>query len=87
MESRKETWPAVCSLALAGILYEAVGPERPTCLYAHHDLEFPGNLEYLEELKRCGFAAQVVRPFLEYFDLMDRGIGFLAPRYRGGTMR
>lgn len=65
------------SLALAAMLYEAVGPERPTCLYAHHDLEFPGNLEYLEELHRRGFAAQVVRPFLEYFDLMDRGIEFL----------
>jgi 3'-phosphoadenosine 5'-phosphosulfate sulfotransferase (PAPS reductase)/FAD synthetase len=65
------------SLALAAMLYEAVEPERPTCLYVHHDLEFPGNLEYLEQLKSRGFAAQVLRPFLEYFDLMDRGMGFL----------
>lgn len=65
------------SLALAAMLYEAVEPERPTCLYAHHDLEFPVNLEYLEQLKERGFAAQVVRPFLEYFELMERGIGFL----------
>jgi len=90
IQSLREIWPKLegrhpfigfstgkDSLALAAMLYEAVGPERPTCLYAHHDLEFPGNLEYLEELKRRGFAAQVVRPFLEYFDLMDRGIGFL----------
>ncbi len=65
------------SLALAAMLYEAAEPERPACLYAHHDLEFSGNLDYLEELKRRGFAAQVVRPYLEYFELMDRGIGFL----------
>jgi 3'-phosphoadenosine 5'-phosphosulfate sulfotransferase (PAPS reductase)/FAD synthetase len=90
IQSLREIWPKIegklrfvgfstgkDSLALAAMLYEAVGPERPACLYAHHDLEFPGNLEYLEELKRRGFAAQVVRPFLEYFDLMDRGIGFL----------
>ena len=65
------------SLALAAMLYEAVAPDRPQCLYAHHDLEFPGNLEYLEELSGRGFVVTVVRPFLEYFDLTERGIGFL----------
>jgi len=65
------------SLALAAMLYEAVEPERPTCLYVHHDLEFPGNLDYLEHLKANGFFVKTLRPFLEYFELMDRGIGFL----------
>ena len=65
------------SLALAALLYEAVEPEKPTCLYAHHNLEFSCNLEYLEELKEFGFAVQTVSPFLDYFELMERGIGFL----------
>jgi hypothetical protein len=56
--------------------YEAVGPERPACLYVHHNLEFPGNLAYLEELKEHGFAITALAPFLGYFELMDRGIGF-----------
>ena len=65
------------SLALAAMLYEAVEPERPTCLYVHHDLEFPDNLGYLEQLKTYGFAVTTLTPFLGYFELMDRGIGFL----------
>jgi len=65
------------SLAMAAMLYEAVEPEKPICLYSHHNLEFPGNLDYLEELRSRGFVVEVVRPFLEYFDLMERGIGFL----------
>jgi len=65
------------SLAMAAMLYEAVAPEKPICLYSHHELEFPGNLEYLKELRARGFAVTVVNPFLEYFELMDRGIGFL----------
>ena len=65
------------SLALAAMLYEAVEPERPTCLYVHHDLEFSSNLDYLEQLKGHGFAATTLVPFLGYFELMDRGIGFL----------
>lgn len=65
------------SLALAAMLYEAVAPERPQCLYAHHDLEFPCNVEYLQELRERGFAVEVVKPFLEYFELIQRGIGFL----------
>jgi len=65
------------SLALAAMMYEALESERPPCLYVHHELEFPGNLEYVEQLRDRGFAIQILRPFLEYFDLMDRGIGFL----------
>jgi|GEM_PF-3324414 len=65
------------SLALAAMMYEALESEKPPCLYVHHELEFPGNLEYVEQLKDRGFSIQILRPFLEYFDLMDRGIGFL----------
>lgn len=65
------------SLALAAMLYEAVEPEKPQCLYVHHDLEFQSNLEYLEELKEKGFNVQTLKPFLDYFELTDRGIGFL----------
>ncbi len=65
------------SLAMTAMLYEAVGPEKPVCLYSHHALEFPSNLEYLEELKDHGFVVSVVNPFLGYFDLMERGISFL----------
>jgi len=65
------------SLAMAAILYEAVDSQQPICLYSHHSLEFSSNLEYLDELKNRGFAVDVVNPFLEYFDLMERGIGFL----------
>ena len=62
---------------MTAMLYEAVAPEKPICLYSHHGLEFPVNLEYLEELRHRGFAIKIVNPFLEYFDLMERGIGFL----------
>ena len=65
------------SLALAAMLYEAVDPCKPICLYSHHNLEFPVNLEYLEQLRAAGFKVEVVKPFLGYFDLMERGIGFL----------
>lgn len=65
------------SLALAAMLYEAVEPERPACLYVHHNLEFQSNLAYLEQLKARGFAVTTLAPFLGYFELMDRGIGFL----------
>jgi len=65
------------SLALTAMLYEAVGEDRPACLYAHHELEFPDNLDYLKELEDSGFAIEARRPFLEYFELMERGIGFL----------
>ena len=57
--------------------YEALEPARPTCLYAHHDMEFPSNLEYLERLKERGFAVEMVHPFLSYFELIERGIGFV----------
>jgi len=30
--------------------YEALESARPTCLCAHHDMEFPSNLEYSERL-------------------------------------
>jgi 3'-phosphoadenosine 5'-phosphosulfate sulfotransferase (PAPS reductase)/FAD synthetase len=65
------------SLALAAMLYEAVQAEEPICLYAHHNLEFPTNLEYLDELGTRGFRVEVVEPFLGFFELMERGIGFL----------
>jgi hypothetical protein len=38
---------------------------------------FPKNLDYLAELKGRGFAVKALNPFLEYFELTDRGIGFL----------
>ena len=65
------------SLALAALLYEAIEPEAAPCLYAHHDLEFPSNVEYLAQLRGRGFAIEVLAPFLEYFELTERGIGFL----------
>ena len=65
------------SLALAAMLYEAVAPERPPCLYSHHDLEFPEYRQYAERMKEFGFAIEVVKPFLQYFELVERGIGFL----------
>jgi len=90
IRSMREVWPKLQgknpfvafstgkdSLAMAAMLYEAVEPDRPMCLYAHHGLEFPGNLDYLAELQARGFVVENVRPFLEYFELMERGIGFL----------
>jgi len=65
------------SLALAAIVYEALDPVRPICLYAHHDMEFPVNLEYLEQIRKRGFVVETVHPFLGYFELMDRGMGFI----------
>ena len=68
------------SLAMAAMLYEAVYPERPPCLYVHHDLEFPSNLDYLDRLRSHGFETEVLSPFLSYFELTDRGIGFITLR-------
>lgn len=65
------------SLALAAMIYEAIEQDPPLCLYVHHKLEFATNLEYLEILKDKGFKVQVLKPFLEYFELMDRGIEFI----------
>jgi len=65
------------SLAMTAMLYEAVAPERSICLYSHHDLEFPLYLEYLEELRARGIRVETVRPFLGYFELMERGMGFV----------
>lgn len=62
---------------MTSMLYEAVGEERPVCLYSHHNLEFSSNLEYLEALKAKGFHIQTVHPFLEYFELIERGMGFV----------
>ena len=64
------------SLLVAALLYEAVGEERPQCLYSHHNLEFDCNKTYLETL-RTTFNVETVEPFLGYFDLIERGIGFL----------
>lgn len=65
------------SLAMTAMLYEAVGEEKPICLYSHHNLEFSSNLEYLETLRAKGFHIQTVHPFLEYFELIERGMGFV----------
>jgi len=65
------------SLAMAAMIYEAIAPDKLPCLYVHHNFEFPENLEYLTELKERGFEVEVLNPFLEYFELTDRGIGFL----------
>ncbi len=65
------------SLAMAALIYEAVEPAKPICIYSHHDLEFASNLEYLKSLVGRGFFVKTVRPFLEYFELMERGISFL----------
>jgi 3'-phosphoadenosine 5'-phosphosulfate sulfotransferase (PAPS reductase)/FAD synthetase len=65
------------SLAVAAMLYEAVDPECAPCLYSHHDLEFPEYEEYARRMKTFGFAVEMVRPFLQYFELIDRGISFL----------
>ncbi len=68
------------SLAVAAMLYEAVGPEKPACVYAHHALEFPTNLDYVKEMEQQGFAIETVKPHLDYFELIDRGMGFLTLR-------
>jgi len=65
------------SLAMAATIYEAIAPDKLPCLYVHHDLEFPENLDYVDELKDRGFMVEVLNPFLEYFELTKRGIGFL----------
>lgn len=65
------------SLAMAAIIYEAIYPIKIPCLYVHHDLEFPENLDYAAELKNLGFAVEIQKPFLEYFELTSRGIRFL----------
>ncbi|RJP18460.1 MAG: hypothetical protein C4520_14510 [Candidatus Abyssobacteria bacterium SURF_5] len=65
------------SLAVAALLYEAVGSESPPCLYSHHQLEFPEYEQYAEGMRAFGFNIEIVKPFLQYFELIDRGIGFL----------
>ena len=65
------------SLAMAAMLYEAVAPEKPPCVYSHHDFEFPECRTYLDEMGAHGFAVEVANPFLTYFELMERGIGFI----------
>jgi 3'-phosphoadenosine 5'-phosphosulfate sulfotransferase (PAPS reductase)/FAD synthetase/ferredoxin len=66
------------SLALAAMLYEAVEHERPPCLYVQHEVQFPVDSQYLDALKTHGFDIQVLRPFLNYFQLTERGIGFVS---------
>ena len=68
------------SLAVAAMLYEAVAPEKPPCVYVDHSLEFPSNLDYVGLMKQQGFAIETVRPHLGYFELVDRGMGFLTLR-------
>jgi len=65
------------SLAMAVMIYEAIAPDKLPCLYIHHNLEFPENLDFVEELKDRAFMIEVLNPFLEYFELTERGIGFL----------
>lgn len=64
------------SLAMAAMIYEAISPDKLPCLYVHHNLEFPSNFDYIEELRDHGFTIEVLNPFLEYFELTERGIGF-----------
>ena len=64
-------------MALAALLYEAVEPERPPCLYVRHNLQFPLENHYLNRLQKRGFDIQVLRPFLNYFELTERGMGFV----------
>jgi 3'-phosphoadenosine 5'-phosphosulfate sulfotransferase (PAPS reductase)/FAD synthetase len=65
------------SLAMTAMIYEAIEPDKLPCLYVHHNLEFPENLDYAKEMKARGFMVEVLNPFLEYFELTERGIGFL----------
>lgn len=65
------------SLALTALMYEAVGEAKPLCLYVHHALEFPENLEYAKSLRTRGFRIQILKPHLDYFDLVERGMGFI----------
>lgn len=65
------------SLAMAAMIYEAIAPDKLPCLYVHHNFEFPESLDYVEELKTRGFLVEILNPFLEYFELIERGIGFL----------
>lgn len=65
------------SLAMTGIIREALPSAQLPCLYSHHGLEFSSNLDYLEELRPWNLPIKVVKPFLGYFELMKRGIGFL----------
>lgn len=64
------------SLVLAAMLYEAVEEESPPCLHVKHDFQLPTDSWYLDMLRERGFDIQVLHPFLEYFELIDRGIGF-----------
>lgn len=90
IERLRQLWPSVKnkkpfiafstgkdSLAMAAMLYEAVAPEMPPCIYSHHDFEFPEYRTYLDSLREYGFNIEVAHPHLTYFELMDRGMGFL----------
>lgn len=68
------------SLAVAAMLHEAITPEKPSCVYVHHALEFPDNLDYVEAMRQQGFAIDIVHPHLDYFELVDRGMSFLTLR-------
>lgn len=65
------------SLALTAIMYEALDNYPIECIYSHHPLEFPENLDYANKLIEKGFNIKIRTPFLNYFELMDRGISFL----------
>ena len=66
------------SLALSLIIYEAIDEDPPPCLYVHHDMVLPIHLEYMFDLKRkSDLKIDILHPNLNYFDLIDRGIGFL----------
>ncbi len=62
---------------MAAMLYEAVAPEKPPCLYSSHDFEFPECKAYLNCMRGYGFNVEIARPFLSYFELMERGMGFI----------
>lgn len=65
------------SLAVAALVYEALAPKKIPCIYVHHDMEFPDQIDYIKDMRNQGFDIEIVTPFLNYFELIDRGIGFL----------
>ena len=54
------------------------GTNAPNCpRWVFLDLQIPTDQEYLASLHNRGFDVEVLAPFLGYFELVQRGIGFL----------
>jgi 3'-phosphoadenosine 5'-phosphosulfate sulfotransferase (PAPS reductase)/FAD synthetase len=64
------------SLAMTALISEALESQSMPILYSSHDFEFPGHLEYINSLSSYGIITTIVHPFLNYFELVERGIGF-----------